>query len=232
LGVALRDAAGREVGPGPEGLAALANVDASALDARLADCAITIMSDVNNPLAGEHGATAIFGPQKGVSAVQVRRYDETIAHFAGRAESAIGRRAASAPGAGAAGGLGFALQLLGGSFHSGAAVVADLVGLDAALEGADWAITGEGRSDAQTLLRKAPFVVAERARAQSVPVTLISGAVDAEALPALGSYFTGCFGLPNGPASLEACIGGAEGLLADRAEQVARVLDAARAARR
>jgi len=232
LGVALRDAAGREVGPGPEGLAALANVDASALDARLADCAITIMSDVNNPLTGEHGATAIFGPQKGVSAVQVRRYDETIAHFAGRAESAIGRRAASAPGAGAAGGLGFALQLLGGSFHSGAAVVADLVGLDAALEGADWAITGEGRSDAQTLLRKAPFVVAERARAQSVPVTLISGAVDAEALPALGSYFTGCFGLPNGPASLEACIGGAEGLLADRAEQVARVLDAARAARR
>ena len=232
LGMALRDAAGREVGPGPEGLAALSHVDASALAPRLADCAITIMSDVNNPLTGEHGATAIFGPQKGVSAAQVRRYDDTIAHFAERAELTVGRRAANAPGAGAAGGLGFALQLLGGTFHSGAAVVADLVGLDAALAGADWAITGEGRSDAQTLLRKAPFVVAERARAHSVPVTLISGAVDAEALPALGRYFTGCFGLPNGPASLEACIGGAEELLADRAEQVARVLDTARAARR
>jgi len=223
LGMALRDAAGRDVGPGPEGLAALSHVDASALDTRLAGCAITIMSDVNNPLTGELGATAIFGPQKGVSAAQIRRFDESIAHFAATAESAVGRRAANAPGAGAAGGLGFALQLIGGSFHSGAAVVADLIGLDAALAGADWAITGEGRSDAQTLLRKAPFVVAERARAQSVPVTMISGAIDAEALPALGTLFTGCFGLPNGPAALDECIAGAERLLADRAEQVARV---------
>ena len=228
LGVALRDAAGREIGPGPEGLAALAHVDASALDPRLAACAITLMSDVNNPLTGEHGATAIFGPQKGVAAPQIRRFDEAIAHFAERAEAAVGRRAANAPGSGAAGGLGFALQLLGGQFHSGAAVVADLVGLEAALDGADWAITGEGRSDAQTLLRKAPFVVAERARAQSVPVTLISGAIDAEALPELGRHFAGCFALPDGPTTLEACIAGAERLLADRAEQVARVMDAAR----
>jgi glycerate 2-kinase len=232
LGVALRDVAGRDVGPGPEGLATLKHVDASALDPRLAGCAITIMSDVNNPLTGERGATAIFGPQKGVASAQIRRFDETIAHFAERAEAAVGRRAASAPGAGAAGGLGFAWQLLGGEFHSGAEVVADLIGLDAALEGADWAITGEGRSDAQTLLRKAPFVVAERALAQSVPVTLISGAIDAEALPALGRHFAGCFGLPNGPAALEDCIAGAESLLADRAEQVARVFGAARHARR
>ena len=232
LGVALRDAAGREVGPGPEGLATLAHVDASALDPRLAGCAITIMSDVNNPLTGEHGATAIFGPQKGV-ALRRSAATTTRSRFS---RSAPSRRSdgarANEPGAGAAGGLGFALQLLGGEFHSGAEVVADLIGLDAALAGADWAITGEGRSDAQTLLRKAPFVVAERARAQSVPVTLISGAIDAEALPALGRHFAGCFGLPNGPASLDACIAGAEQLLADRAEQVARVLDAARLARR
>jgi glycerate kinase len=224
LGMALRDAAGREVEPGPEGLAALSSVDASALDSRLAECAITIMSDVNNPLAGEHGATAIFGPQKGVAAAQIRRFDQTIANFAERAESAVGRCAAKAPGAGAAGGLGFALQLLGGKFHSGAAVVADLIGLDAALADADWAITGEGRSDAQTLLRKAPFIVAERARARSVPAPLISGSVDADALPALGRHFTGCFGLPNGPMALEDCIADAKRLLADRAEQVARVL--------
>ena len=232
LGMALHDAAGRQVGPGPEGLAALSHVDASALDPRLDGCAITIMSDVNNPLTGEHGATAIFGPQKGVAAANIRRIDETIAHFAVRAESAVGRRAANEPGAGAAGGLGFALQLLGGIFHSGAAVVADLIGLEAALADADWAITGEGRSDAQTLLRKAPLVVAERARAQSVPVTLLSGAIDADALPALGRIFAGCFSLPNGPMALEDCIADAERLLADRAEQVARVLDAARHARR
>jgi glycerate kinase len=142
-----------------------------------------------------------------------------LARFADSAQVAIGRSAADAPGAGAAGGLGFALQLIGGTFHSGADVVARLIGLDAALAHADWAITGEGRSDAQTLLRKAPFVVVEHARAHGVPVTLVSGAIDADALPELGRNFAGCFGLPNGPSTLEDCIANAAVLLADRAEQ-------------
>jgi glycerate kinase len=228
LGITLRDAAGREVAPGPEGLGALARVDASTLDPRLAEASITIMSDVDNPLAGARGATAIFGAQKGVTPAQQRLFDDAIARFAQLAEAAIGRRAADSPGAGAAGGLGFALQLLGGAFHSGAEVVAGLIGLDAALANADWAITGEGRSDAQTLLRKAPFVVAEHARAHEVPVLLISGAVDAAALPELNKHFAGCFGLPHGPATLDECIANAAALLADRAEQVARVLIAAR----
>jgi glycerate kinase len=224
LGMRLRDAAGRDIAPGPEGLAALADADATSLDSRLGQCAITIMSDVNNPLTGEKGATAIFGAQKGVLPPQQRPFDTAIARFAAMAEAATGRSAAGLPGAGAAGGLGFALQLLGGDFRSGADVVADLIGLDAALADADWAITGEGRSDAQTLLRKAPFVVAERGAAHSVPVTLISGAVDADALPALGRHFAGCFGVPNGPATLDDCIANAAALLADRAEQVTRLL--------
>ena len=228
LGLSLLDANGREIAPGPEGLAALARADASALDARLASCQIIIMSDVNNPLTGERGATAIFGPQKGVLPEQRRPFDDAIARFAERAEAAIGRRAADAPGAGAAGGLGFALQLIGGTFNSGAEVVADLIGLDAALAGADWAITGEGRSDAQTLLRKAPFVVLEHARAQGVPVTLISGAIEPGASGELGLHFAGCFGLPNGPATLDECIANAPALLAARAEQIARLAFAAR----
>ena len=148
--------------------------------------------------------------------------DATLARFAALAERAIGRSAADRPGAGAAGGLGFALQLVGGSFRSGAEVVADLIGLDAALAGADWAFTGEGRTDRQTLLRKAPFVVAERARAAGVPITLLSGAVDAAALPELGRVFDGCFALPAGPMTLADCIAGADALLADRAEQIAQ----------
>jgi len=228
LGLSLRDATGREITSGPDALATLERVDGSGLDPRLSACAITIMSDVNNPLSGERGATAIFGPQKGVSASQVHVFDESIARFSMRAEAAIGRRAAESPGAGAAGGLGFALQLLGGAFQSGAEVVAELIGLDEALAHADWAITGEGRSDAQTLLRKAPFVVAEHARARGVPVTLISGAIDSAALPELGMHFAGCFALPNGPLSLDECIANAGTLLADRAEQVARVLVASR----
>jgi glycerate 2-kinase len=228
LGLALVDGNDRAIAPGPEGLATLARVDARALDPRLSSSAITIMSDVNNPLTGEFGATAIFGPQKGVRPEQRSRFDESIGKFAALAEAATGRRASNAAGAGAAGGLGFALQLIGGSFQSGAAVVAGLIGLDAALAQADWAITGEGRSDAQTLLRKAPFVVVERARARGVPVTLISGAIDPVALPELGAHFAGCFGLPNGPATLEQCIANAADLLADRAEQVARILFATR----
>jgi glycerate kinase len=228
LGLSLREATGREVVAGPEGLVALARVDASTLDPRLAECSFTIMSDVDNPLAGPRGATAIFGAQKGVTPAEQRRFDDAITRFAQLAEAAIGRRVADSPGAGAAGGLGFALQLLGGAFHSGAEVVAGLIGLDAALAGADWTITGEGRSDAQTLLRKAPFVVARRARAHAVPVSLVSGAIDADALPELGKHFAGCFALPNGPATLDECIANAAALLGDRAEQIARLLISAR----
>ena len=226
LGLRMADANGNAIAPTPAGLAALSRVDAAALDARLAQCELRIMSDVNNPLCGDGGATAIFGPQKGVAPDAVATLDARLARFGELAEIAVGRRAALLPGAGAAGGLGFALQLIGGRFSSGADVVAALVGLPEAMAKADWAITGEGRSDAQTLLAKAPFIVARLAAVESVPVTLISGAIDARALPALREHFTGCFGLPHGPATLDACIAGAASLLEARAEEVARVFAA------
>ena len=228
LGLALADRDGRPVDATPRALAALARVDAARLDPRLSECEIRIMSDVNNPLCGDLGATAIFGPQKGVTPAEVPVFDAVLARYAALAEAAVGRRAALLPGAGAAGGLGFALQLVGGTFASGAAVVADLIGLDAALAGADWAITGEGRTDRQTLLAKAPFVVAQRAAAARVPVTLVSGAVDAASLPELARHFAGCFALPNGPATLDDCIAGAAALLEARAAQVAQVFAAGR----
>ena len=228
LGLAIFDGSGRAVAPTPQGLASAASADGSGLDRRLAESAITIMSDVNNPLCGERGATAVFGPQKGVRPEDIAMVDATLSRYAALAERTVGSQVSERPGAGAAGGLGFALQLVGASFRSGAEVVADLIGLDAALDGATWAMTGEGRSDRQTLLRKAPFVVAERARAAGVPITLLSGAVDAAALPELSKVFSGCFALPSGPMSLEDCIAHADALLADRAEQIARIWYAAR----
>jgi glycerate kinase len=187
------------------------------------------MSDVDNPLCGERGATAIFGAQKGVRAESAAELDARIGRFATLTERAIGRNAKEREGAGAAGGLGFALQLLGGEPRSGAQVIADLVGLDAALEDADWLITGEGRSDRQTLSGKAPFVAAKRAAARRVPATLVSGAIDRAALPELSRVFAGCHSLTFGPATLEDCLSGAASLLADRAEQLALVFAAARA---
>jgi len=228
LGMSLVDADGRLIAPTPEGLASLAAVDARALEPRLAEVAITIISDVNNPLCGERGASAIFGPQKGVRRERIAELDARIANFATLVERAVGRRASALPGAGAAGGLGFALQLIGGEMRSGAQVVADLVGLDAALTGADWLITGEGRSDLQTLLGKTPWVVAQRAAAKNVPATLLSGGIDSGALPQLAAHFAGCFALPSGPADLADCVANAAMLLADRAEQLARLFDAAR----
>jgi len=229
LGLRLLDTNGRDVEPTPGGLERLARADASALDPRLALCELAIMSDVDNPLAGERGATAIFGPQKGVTPDRVAAIDATLARYAAIVESATGKRASERAGAGAAGGLGFALMLAGGSMRSGAEVVAELIGLDGALADADWAITGEGRSDAQTLLSKGPCIVADRARARGVPVTLLSGAVDAASLPALHARFDGgCFALPAGPATLEACVRDAAALLADRAEAIARLFVAGR----
>jgi glycerate 2-kinase len=231
LGLKLADPKGRDVDPTPAGLGSLAEVDASVLDSRLAQAHITIMSDVDNPLCGERGATAIFGAQKGVRAESAVELDARLARFAALTERAVGRSAKDRPGAGAAGGLGFALQLLGGQLRSGAEVIADLLGLDAALDGADWLISGEGRSDRQTLLGKAPFVVARRAAAKGVPATLVSGAVDRDALPELGRVFAGCHSLTFGPATLEDCLANAAQLLADRAEQLALLFAAARARR-
>jgi glycerate 2-kinase len=230
LGVRLLDEAGAPIDATPRGLASLACADASGLDPRIAQSEIAIMSDVNNPLTGALGATAIFGPQKGVRAGDVERIDRVLARFASVVEPALGRSAALRPGSGAAGGLGFALQLLGGVMRSGAEVVAERIGLDAALADADWVITGEGRSDRQTLLAKAPFVVAQHAKAHDVPVTLVSGAVDAAALRSLEPHFAGCFGLPNGPMTLEECIAQAAELLEARAAELMRVVLAGRGA--
>ena len=227
LGVRLYDGSSRELAPTPRGLAAIARVDPGSIGARLRDVEISIMSDVDNPLCGAMGATAIFGPQKGAAAGDVERIDAVLRRFADAAQRAIGNEVAERAGSGAAGGLGFALQLLGGTMRSGAEVVAELVRLDDALASANWAITGEGRSDRQTLLSKAPFVVARHAKAHGVPVTLLSGAVDDAALADLHRHYAGCFALPSRPMSLEACIRDAADLLAGRAEALGRVIAAA-----
>ena len=222
LGAKLLDAQGRELEPAPAAFGALARVDVTGLDPRLVQASFVAMSDVDNPLTGEHGATAVFGPQKGVTPERVGPLDAALAHFAALAEAALGKAASALPGAGAAGGLGFALHLLGARFEPGAEVVASQVGLDAALENADWLITGEGRSDAQTLHGKAPFIACRHARAAGVPATLLSGGVDSNALARLGEHFAGCFSPAPGPITLDVAIRDAARLLTNEAEQLTR----------
>ncbi|CAB3757709.1 glycerate kinase [Paraburkholderia solisilvae] len=223
LGLRILDAQGRELEPTPEQLVRATRIDASQLDARVAQASFIGMSDVDNPLTGEHGATAIFGPQKGVKPDQLVAIDAALARFADLLEPALGRTARDLPGAGAAGGLGFALHMLGAQFEAGAEVVARQIGLDDALQGADWLITGEGRSDVQTLHGKAPFIACRHARAAGVPATLLSGAVDPTALPRLTEHFSGCFSPAPGPITLETAIRDAARLLANEAEQLTRL---------
>ncbi len=227
LGVKFTGTFRREISPTPNGLEKLISVDVTALDSRLADCEITLLSDVNNGLTGEHGATAIFGAQKGVAKADIAKVDSVIAAYAERLEAALQKHAINKPGAGAAGGLGYALQLLGAKFESGAQTVARLTGLAAACKNADWLITGEGRSDAQTLLGKTPFAAAHIACEHGNPglkATLISGGVDAGSLAALNATFNGgCFSIVPGPMALDQAVIRAPELLANAAEQIARI---------
>lgn len=220
LGLKLYDAAGKLLEPLPSQLGQLARVDIDGFDPRLKDIDIVAMSDVDNPLCGQTGATAIFGPQKGVRPDQVKQLDALLGRFATLLEQAAGRHAATVTGAGAAGGLGYALLMLGAKLQSGAQTVADYVGLDAALKDADWLITGEGRSDAQTLRGKAPLIVAQRARQAGIPAALLSGAIDRCALTPLQTSFSGCFSIVFGPLTFHEAIANAADLLRDSAEQM------------
>lgn len=228
LGLKLADAAGAALPGGPAALQKLTRIDVSGLDPRLAQATVIGMSDVDNPLCGSNGASAVFGPQKGVQPDQVDVLDRALAHFADLLEAATGVQAATVAGAGAAGGLGFALLMLGGRLQSGAETVCDHIGLDAHLQHADWLITGEGRSDAQTLHGKAPFIAARRARDFDVDSSLLSGAVEQQALAELGRHFSGCFSIVPGPMTLARAIADADPLLQAAAAQMAAIWQAGR----
>ncbi|MEU3553268.1 glycerate kinase [Streptomyces fragilis] len=180
LGARFLDADGRELPPGGGALGALASVDLSGLDPRLGDGTVDLVlaSDVDNPLTGPFGAAAVYGPQKGASPEDVAVLDAALERYAEVMEEAVGTRAkglAQAPGAGAAGGLGYAALLLGARFRPGIEVLMEVVGFAAELERADLVITGEGSLDAQTLRGKAPAGVAAAAGAAGIPVVAVCG---------------------------------------------------------
>jgi glycerate kinase len=223
LGVKFLDDKNCEVMPVPAALPRIVNIDISGLDPRLKDTQIIVMSDVNNPLCGPKGATAVFGPQKGVTPTQIPVIDQSLAHVAQLLEKAFDQQIALKPGAGAAGGLGFALLILGAQFQSGAETVIERIGLDAALDGAHWLITGEGRSDHQTLHGKGPFIACQHAKQRQIPTSLLSGGIDITALDALQTHFNGCFSITFGPTSLADAIADAEALLYHSAQQMAQL---------
>ncbi|MCF7822399.1 MAG: glycerate kinase [Mariprofundaceae bacterium] len=189
LGIQAFDEQGMPVEPNLAGLLTLTRVDITGLDPGLAESRLTILSDVGSPLCGKNGATAVYGPQKGVQASDVEQVDHAISAFADRCAGIFGFDPRLKEGAGAAGGLGFALLLLGGKVVSGAGYVMEKTGFYKALADTDWVITGEGCSDAQTLQGKLPFKIALAAREANVKTALLSGSVEHSACPALEACF-------------------------------------------
>lgn len=229
LGLGLFDAQGIHLPRGGLALAHVARIELSGLDPRLAEVRFEIAADVNNPLCGEHGASAIFGPQKGASAEQVRLLDQALGHFADHCANVLPKDVRHEPGSGAAGGLGFAAKaFFGAQFRAGVEVVAELVGLVEAVKGADLVITGEGRFDAQTLRGKTPFGVASIARAEGVPVVVLAGTLG-EGYQALYEHgINAAFAIASGPMTLQDACARAAPLLTDRARDIARLLILAR----
>jgi glycerate kinase len=189
LGARLLDDAGRTVAPSGAELLRIARLDVSGLDPRLRGVAITVAVDVGSPLHGPAGAAAVFGPQKGATSDDVALLDAGLRHWSSALAAATGRDVAALPGSGAAGGTAAALvAVLGATTAPGAGLIADLVGLDAAIEHADLVITGEGRLDEQTVLGKGAADVAARCLRQGRPAVAVCGevGVSADAMDALG----------------------------------------------
>ncbi|MDR2930860.1 MAG: glycerate kinase [Propionibacteriaceae bacterium] len=177
LGARLLDDEGEPVEPTPEGLSRVSTVDLAELDPRLSQTRIEAACDVANPLLGSDGATAVFSPQKGGTAETMPVMEAAITRWAAALSDALGRDCRQAPGAGAAGGLGFALLMLGGVTRSGIDVVISATGLDKRIAAADLVLTGEGSLDSQTASGKAPWGIARVARRHGVPVIAFAGRV-------------------------------------------------------
>ncbi|MCY4556575.1 MAG: glycerate kinase [Chloroflexi bacterium] len=178
LGARFRDAAGDPLPPGGAALANLAHVDTTALDPALSETTIIGATDVTNPLCGETGASAIFGPQKGATPETVAELDGCLSKYASVVLSDLGIDVLHTPGSGAAGGLGAGLiAFTGAELRSGIDMVCDVLDFDRHAPGTDFVITGEGRADRSTAFDKAPVGIARRARQFGVPTVLIAGSL-------------------------------------------------------
>ncbi|MGB3684558.1 MAG: glycerate kinase [Ornithinimicrobium sp.] len=223
LGVQLLDAQGVAIADGGAALQHVSSIDTQALADRLAGVTITIACDVDNPLTGPTGAAAIYGPQKGADEAQVRQLDEALSHFADVVAAHGHNDQRHAAGAGAAGGVGYAaLALLGATLRPGIGLIFDLVGFEAALDGADFVITGEGSLDEQTLNGKAPAGVATAAGKRGIPVVAVCGRTTLSAERLADAGISAAYSLSDLEPDLQRSMAGAGPLLTRLGEQIAR----------
>lgn len=204
----------------------ITKVDFSKIDPRLAGIDIKIACDVDNPLCGSNGASAVYGSQKGATEQQIQQYDISLDKYSDLVETAVNQSIKEYPGAGAAGGLGFAFLAIQANLISGAELLADAMNLEDAIQNADLVITGEGQSDAQTLYGKAPSYIASLAAKYNVPTVLISGSL--QDVDQLSKRFAGCFSIINRPLTLGECMEQADSLLYEQTKQIILFMEQSR----
>lgn len=229
LGFRMLDDRGEPVQGGARGLSRLCRIEADAALPALCDCTFRVACDVSNPLCGENGCSAVYGPQKGATPAQIKEMDAWLKRYAALAKSCFPESDADFPGAGAAGGMGFALKtFLGASLESGSQIVLEETGLREKIRDADIVVTGEGRLDGQTAMGKAPIGVARLASSLQKPVLAFSGCVGAGASLCNENGILAYFPILRSATSLEEAMNreNAARNLADTAEQVFRLIAA------
>lgn len=228
LGMKLLDAEGKPIGMGAQELHRVAEIDSREFDPRIPEAEFLIATDVQNPLVGPHGASHVFGPQKGASPEMAEALDGYLNHWANLVEAHTGIRLHDQPGAGAAGGIGGAFQAFFPSqTKRGIDIVIEYTGLGETMEGADLVITGEGQIDFQTASGKTPMGVAQEAAKRGIPVMALAGSIG-KGIDTLYQYgIHSIHSIVSAPMSLQEAMDRGEELLSLTAEQVLRTYLAA-----
>ncbi len=231
LGAKLLDAQGQEMAKGGGALRDLHQIDWANWHAKIAKTKFTLACDVNNPLLGANGASYVYGPQKGANAKTAEQLDQNLEHFTEilRQIRPFTRDYINAPGAGAAGGLGFAIMsLLGAEVKLGVKIIAELNGLETHIKAASQEVgnlllTGEGQIDAQSLRGKVPWGVAQMARLHHLPVVAIVGSMDENLDEVHQAGIQAVFSIINHPMSLEEAIEKSASLIQQATENILRL---------
>ncbi|MCE2413525.1 glycerate kinase [Candidatus Poribacteria bacterium] len=225
LGIRLLDPNGKQIQRGGGNLRQLASIDVTGLHPAIAETETVVACDVNNPLTGPDGASHVYGPQKGATPEMIETLDGYLAHFDDILTQTLGKSFNDIPGSGAAGGLGAGLMaFLDAELRLGVDIMIDAVNLKERVKGATVVFTGEGQLDFQTAFGKTPVGVAKVAKAHGIPVIAIAGGIAEGAEAVYDAGIDAMLGIAQEPMSLENAVTDAQRLIADTAEQAARLV--------
>jgi len=225
LGAKLYDENGKEVESNGISLSSIRDIDMSNFDERVKNTSVRVACDVTNPLCGNEGASAIFGPQKGANPEEVNLLDKNLLHWASLIKDQLGKDILNVPGAGAAGGLGAGLMAFTDAELSiGANIVLDSLNYDEHLRDVDLVIVGEGSTDKSTQFNKSPVAVAMRAKKLGIPVICLSGSIGEGYSESRDLGISSFFSIVSGPTELKYAIENAHELIVKSTEEIIRSL--------